>query len=71
MGNYRIEVEQVSSKVRPRFGRDPDLHGDGDERQVGATEVVRSQEAYLVPLEALRAGSSGSPASIALLEYVR
>jgi hypothetical protein len=31
MGNYHIEVEQVSSKIRPSFGRDPDLHGDGDE----------------------------------------
>ena len=31
MGSYRIEVEQVTPKIRPSFGRDPDLHGDGDE----------------------------------------
>ena len=28
---YSVEVEQVSPRVRPSFGRDPDLHGDGDE----------------------------------------
>ena len=28
---YSIEVEQVSPRIRPSFGRDPDLHGDGDE----------------------------------------
>lgn len=28
---YSIEVEQVGPRIRPSFGRDPDLHGDGDE----------------------------------------